>query len=48
MDVQAQIDSYIAGQPEAKRRDMQVLHALIRQMMPSGRLWFLDGRDESG
>ena len=45
MDVQEQIDSYIAGQPEPKRRDMQELHRLIRQVLPTGKLWFLDGKD---
>jgi len=48
MNVQEQIDSYIAGQPEAKRRDMQALHEMISGVRPETRLWFLDGRDDSG
>lgn len=47
-DIVAHIDAYIAGQPEAKRRDMQTLHALILATMPGCRLWFLDGKDETG
>ena len=35
-------------QPEPKRNDLQKLHDIIRGMMPDGKLWFLDGRDESG
>jgi hypothetical protein len=27
---------------------MQALHKLILQMLPEGRLWFLDGKDKSG
>jgi hypothetical protein len=48
MTVQKQIDSYIAGQPEPKRSDMLALHRLIRKAMPRCKLWFLDGKDESG
>ena len=47
-DVTAQIDAYIAGQPAAKRSDMERLHGLILALMPGCRLWFLDGRDETG
>ena len=47
-DVTAQIDAYIAGQAEAKSRDMTRLHSLILALMPGCRLWFLAGRDETG
>ncbi len=47
-DVAAQIDAYIAGQPAAKQSDMQRLHALVLATMPGCRLWFLDGRDDTG
>ena len=46
--VQTQIDDYIAAQPERKRADLQTLHATILSLMPECRLWFLDGKDESG
>lgn len=48
MTAQDQIDSYIAGQPEPKRSDMQALQRLIRRAIPGAKLWFLDGTDESG
>lgn len=48
MNVQDQIKSYIAAQPEPKQSDMKKLHGIILGMMPDCRLWFLDGRDESG
>ena len=45
MNVQEQINQYITGQPEPKRGDMQALHHLILNGMPSCKLWFLDGKD---
>jgi hypothetical protein len=48
MSVKQQIDAFIASQPEPRRSDMQVLHRLIRREMPACRLWFLDGKDETG
>lgn len=48
MSIRTQITEYIAAQPEAKRADLKALHALILKIMPGGRLWFLDGKDEKG
>lgn len=48
MDVQAQIDGYIASQPEAKRRDMATVHRVVLEIAPASRLWFLDGKNEAG
>lgn len=48
MNVHAQIDDYLAAQPERKRGDLETLHAMIRRLMPDCRLWFLDGKDEGG
>ena len=45
MNVQAQIQKYIASQPEPKRSDMQALHLLTREVLPGCKLWFLDGKD---
>jgi len=45
MNVQAQIQKYIASQPEPKRSDMQALHLLTRHVLPECKLWFLDGKD---
>lgn len=48
MNTQAQIKKYITSQPESKRSDMQVLHRIILQVMPGGKLWFLDGKNSEG
>jgi Domain of unknown function (DU1801) len=48
MTLQTQINDYIAAQPEPKRSDMQALHGIVLALMPHGRLWFLDGKDEQG
>ena len=48
MNVQKQIKEYIASQPEPKRSEMQQLHHMILAMMPTSKLWFLDGKDEKG
>ncbi len=47
MDTQGQIKEYIDSQPEPKRSDMQELHSAILEMIPNGKLWFLDGKDSS-
>lgn len=48
MNVEEQINQYITGQPEPKRADMRTLHQIILQMMPTSRLWFLDGKSSDG
>src|SRR5581483_4774266 len=48
MNVQEQIEKYIASQPEPKRTDLQALHWLILQVLPKGRLWFHDGKAGNG
>ena len=48
MNVQKQIDKYIAGQPEPKRSEMRELHDMILQVNPTAKLWFLDGKDGAG
>jgi hypothetical protein len=48
MNVQKQISEYIATQPEPKRSEMQQLHDTILALMPSSKLWYLDGKDEKG
>src|SRR6185437_10151094 len=44
MSEQELIKKYISSQPEPKRSDMQALHAIILQLMPACKLWFLDGK----
>src|SRR6476646_1117846 len=48
MDVQEQIDEFIAAQPQPKRSDMQALHEIILEIKPSCKLWFLDGKNSEG
>jgi hypothetical protein len=48
MNVQKQIQEYIATQLEPKRSEMQQLHHMILALMPTCKLWFLDGKDERG
>ena|SRR6218665_226318 len=48
MNVQSQINEYIAGQPEPKRNDIQELHKLVLHVSPKCKLWFLDGKDDKG
>lgn len=48
MNVQEQINAYIASQPEPKRRDMEDLNHIILQVKPACKLWFLDGKNSEG
>lgn len=48
MNVQKQIDEYIASQPEPKRSDMHELHRAIMVINPACKLWFLDGKNDEG
>jgi hypothetical protein len=46
MNIQEQIQQYITSQPEPKRGDMEALHRIILQILPEGKLWFLDGKND--
>lgn len=48
MTTQAQIDTYIASQPEPKRNELQALHDLVLQVSPACQLWFSDGKNSDG
>ncbi len=48
MKIEEQIKAYIESQDEPKRSEMQTLHQHIVQMLPKGKLWFLDGKDDTG
>lgn len=48
MNVLEQIDSYISCQTEVKRNELLKLHKLILDIKPSCKLWFLDGKDDTG
>jgi len=45
MDVQAQIDEYIASQAQPKRSEMQELHQRILNVLPGCKLWFDTGKN---
>jgi len=48
MDIDEQIEEYIASQPEPKRSDMRALHQLTLQVLPGCKLWFTDGKNSDG
>jgi hypothetical protein len=48
MNVQQQIKSHLASQPEPKRSELQALHRLILHSSPGCKLWFSDGKDSKG
>lgn len=48
MIIQENIKNYINSQPESKRAEIEALHNRIIQLLPKCKLWFLDGKDESG
>ena len=48
MTTKSQIKDYITAQPEPKRIDLLTLHRMILQIKPAGKLWFLDGKGDTG
>ena len=48
MNIEEQIKEYIDSQDEPKRSDMHALHQQIIEVMPKSKLWFLDGKDNTG
>ena len=48
MNIQKQISAYFVSLDEPKRSEMQSLHQHILQILPEGKLWFLNGKDETG
>lgn len=45
MNIEKQIQEYLATLSAPKREEMQQLHQLIRAEMPESKLWFLDGKN---
>lgn len=43
-----QINQYINSLPELKSNDLLALHTFIQEIIPTAKLWFLDGKDNSG
>jgi hypothetical protein len=48
MKTAEQIKQYINSLPEPKLANMQALHGHILKLLPKCKLWFLDGKDETG
>ena len=48
MNIGEQIQKYLESLPDPKRSDIQTLHQRMVQILPQGRLWFLDGKDDKG
>ena len=48
MALDDQISRYLKSIPEPKQTDMRRLHGAILEMNRGCKLWFLDGKDESG
>ncbi|HEY9711974.1 MAG TPA: hypothetical protein V6C72_00815 [Chroococcales cyanobacterium] len=48
MNVQNQIDSYIAEQPQPKSAELLEIHRLILRVSPECPLWYLDGKNDKG
>jgi len=48
MKIEDQIADYISCQSEAKQKDLETLHQLFLKLLPKCKLWFLDGKDQSG
>jgi Domain of unknown function (DU1801) len=45
MDIQDQIKEYISSLSEPKQAEMQELNRIILAVMPTSKLWFLDGKN---
>jgi Domain of unknown function (DU1801) len=48
MNTQSEIKSYIESLPENKQSEMHALHERFLKLMPGCKLWFLDGKDDTG
>jgi hypothetical protein len=48
MTTKDQISRYLQTIPEPRQSDVRQLHSAILGMNPGCKLWFLDGKDESG
>lgn len=48
MTILEQTNLYINSLPDPKRADVEALHKRILKALPKCKLWFLDGRDDTG
>jgi hypothetical protein len=47
-DALAQAEQYIQSHPDPKRAEMRTLHDLALKLAPGCRVWFSDGKDDTG
>lgn len=48
MTTKSRIKAYLESLDDVRRADMQALHKRILQLLPTAKLWFLDGKDDKG
>ena len=48
MEMEGQIHQFILQQEIVKQQDLISLHELMRTILPSGKLWMEDGKNEEG
>ncbi|MBP5982384.1 MAG: DUF1801 domain-containing protein [Fluviicola sp.] len=48
MDIAAEIHHFISQQDSAKQHDLLQLHELMLTILPTGKLWMEDGKNEAG
>ena len=48
MQIKAQIEQFISQQAESKQQDLLTLHELMSNILPTGKLWMEDGKNEEG
>ena len=48
MQIKAQIEQFISQQAESKQQDLLTLHKLMSNILPTGKLWMEDGKNEEG
>lgn len=48
MNIDAQIHHFISQQDSAKQHDLLQLHELMLTILPTGKLWMEDGKNEAG
>ncbi len=48
MSIPDQIKNFFVNLPANKRIEMETLHRRILELLPDKKLWYLDGRDETG
>jgi hypothetical protein len=48
METEGQIQEFIVSQESTKQQDILSLHELMRSILPTGKLWMEDGKNEEG